>query len=252
MLEAARVVLLRRQVQVVDGGGHHGAAAVVNVPIVRRQHAHLMVVEVDDFLGVAGQGAGVAGEKTFAVADAQHQRAAQPGADHHARLQPADDRQAVGALQQRQDFVDRPDQAVAVQAAGDQVGDDLGVGVAVEDEALVLELPLEGGVVLDDAVVDDGHDAVAAEVGVGVAVVGGAVRGPARMADAGRAGGRVLFQVGGQAGDAAGPLVDVQARAGDGGHARAVVAAIFQPTQAFDQDRRRFPLTDVADDAAHA
>ena len=62
----------------------------------------------------------------------------------------------------------------------------------LEDDALGLELPLEGGVVLDDAVVDDGDGAVAAEVRVGVAVGGGAVRGPARVADAdgspGRAG----------------------------------------------------------------
>ena len=64
---------------------------------------------------------------------------------------------------------------VAVEVAGDQVGDDLGVGVAVEDDAFGLELALEGGVVLDDAVVDDGDQAVAADVRVGVAV-GGAGR----------------------------------------------------------------------------
>ena len=46
------------------------------------------------------------------------------------------------------------------------------------------ELPLEGGVVLDDAVVDDGDLAVAADVRMGIAVVGRAVRGPARVADA--------------------------------------------------------------------
>ena len=67
----------------------------------------------------------------------------------------ADDRQAVGALEQRQHLADRLDQ-VAVEVLGDQLGDHLGVGVAVEDDALGLELPLEGGVVLDDAVVDDG------------------------------------------------------------------------------------------------
>ena len=201
MLEAARVVLLGGRVQVVDGGRHHGHALRLEMlPVVRRQHAHLMVVEVDDFLGEAGQGAGVAGEEAFAVADAEHQRAAQPGADDHARLQPADDGQAVGALEQRQHLRHGPDQTFAVEAAGDQVGDDLGVGVAVEDDALLLKLPFQSGIVLDDAVVDDGDDAVAADVRVGVAVVGGAVRGPARVADAGRAGCRVLFQVGRQAG----------------------------------------------------
>ena len=65
------------------------------------------------------------------------------------------------------------------------------------------------------------------------------------------AGGGLLAQVRGQVGDAAGPLADVQVRAGQRGHAGAVVAAIFQPAQAFEQDRLRFPMADVADDAAH-
>ena len=47
---------------------------------------------------------------------------------------------------------------------GDEVGDDFGIGVALEDDAFVLELPLERGVVLDDAVVDDGDGAVVAQM----------------------------------------------------------------------------------------
>ena len=135
--------------------------------------------------------------------------------------------------------------------AGDQVGDDLGVGVAVEDDALFLQLALEGGVVLDDAVVDDGDAAIAAEVRMGVAVGGRAVGGPARVADADAAGRRLLLQMSGQFGDAAGPLADVQMRAGQRGHAGAVVAAIFQPPQALDKDRFRLSIAHVTDDAAH-
>jgi hypothetical protein len=51
--------------------------------------------------------------------------------------------------------------------------------------------------------VDDGHDAVAAEVGMGVAVVGGAVRGPTGMADAGGSRSGMIFQIGGEPGDPA-------------------------------------------------
>ena len=101
------------------------------------------------------------------------------------------------------DLADRLDE-VAVQVMGDELGDDLGVGVAAEDDALGLQLPLEGGVVLDDAVVDDGDGAVAAEVRVGVAVGGRAVRRPARVADAVAAGGGLLAQELRQVGDAAG------------------------------------------------
>jgi hypothetical protein len=55
----------------------------------------------------------------------------------------------------------------------------------------------------------------------------------------------------GQVGDAAGALPDVHLAAGDGGKASAIVAAVFQAAQAFDQDRLRFALAHVPDDATH-
>jgi hypothetical protein len=72
------------------------------------------------------------------------------------------------------------------------VGDDLGVGLAGEGEAVALELGAEGGVVLDDAVVDDrDRGAAAAEVGMGVAVGRRPVGGPPGVADAAGAAGRL-------------------------------------------------------------
>ena len=65
------------------------------------------------------------------------------------------------------------------------MGEELGVGLAAEGVSGGRELGLEGEVVLDDAVVDDG-DAVV-DVGVGVGVRGASVGGPARVADAGAA-----------------------------------------------------------------
>ena len=47
------------------------------------QHAHLMIVEVNDLVGVAGQGGRIAGQEVLALADAEHQRTAQAGADEH-------------------------------------------------------------------------------------------------------------------------------------------------------------------------
>ncbi len=68
----------------------------------------------------------------------------------------------------------------------------------MEDDAVGLELAFERGVVFDDAVVDDGDPAVAAEVRMGVAVGGGPVRRPARVADADAAGGGLVAQQPGQ------------------------------------------------------
>src|SRR5205823_12263243 len=94
--------------------------------------------------------------------------------------------------------------------------------------------------VLDDAVMNDGDLAVAGKVRVGVAVVGGSVGSPARVADAVTARGRPCAQVRGQVGDPAGAFAQVQVRAGQRGDAGAIVTAILQPAQPFNQDRLRF------------
>src|SRR5205085_2941748 len=98
---------------------------------------------------------------------------------------------------------------------------------------------------------DDRHDAVAADVRVGIAVGRFAVGGPARVGDADVAGGGVTLQVLGQVADAPDLLADVQARPGQRGDAGAVVAAILQPLQTFEQDGFRLTRTNVTDDAAH-
>ncbi len=54
-----------------------------------------------------------------------------------------------------------------------------------------------------------------------------------------------------EVGDAAGAFAQVQVGSGERGDAGAVVAAIFEPAQAFDEDGFRFAMADVADDSAH-
>ncbi len=201
-------------------------------------------------LGEAGESRRIAGQEALAVADADHERTAEPGADQNAGIARTDHRQAVGALQKRQHGGDRSGQIV-FEILGDEMGDDLGIRVAAEDRPFVLQLSFEGGVVLDDAVVDEDDGAVAADVGVGIAVVRGTMRRPARVADADAARGRLLGELAGQVRQPARALADVQARAGKRGDAGAVVAAIFQAAQAFEQDGLRLAGPDVADDAAH-
>ena len=113
------------------------AVDIEDLPILGRQDAHLVVAQVNDALRIADQGARIAGQKDFLVADAQDQRTAEAGADDHAWKARADDRQAVGALEMEQRLLHRLDQVV-LQIGGDQVGDDLGIGLAAEEEAVAL------------------------------------------------------------------------------------------------------------------
>src|SRR5262249_24380477 len=72
---------------------------------------------------------------------------------------------------------------VAVQVGGDEVRDDLGVGVRGEAPALGLEPLLQGEEVLDDAVVDKSDTVPGVDDRVGVALRRRTVGGPAGMAE---------------------------------------------------------------------
>ncbi|MBF0563196.1 MAG: Rne/Rng family ribonuclease, partial [Alphaproteobacteria bacterium] len=72
----------------------------------------------------------------------------------------------------------------ALQVIGDQMDDDLGVGLGREEVAARLQLVLQVLIVLDDAVVHHRHPAGVVQVRMGVALHRQAVRGPAGVADA--------------------------------------------------------------------
>jgi hypothetical protein len=134
---------------------------------------------------------------------------------------------------------------------GDQVAQDLGVGLGLERVALAEEEGLDLAVVLDDAVVDQGELAVAAHVGVGVGVGHAAVGGPAGVPDPDRAAqpdlGGLLLQVSTR------PTFLTTSRPPPWaiGEPRGVVAAVFEALQALEDDGRGLAVSDVADDAAH-
>jgi hypothetical protein len=77
--------------------------------------------------------------------------------------------------------------------AGDQVGDDLGVGLGGECHPLGRQTLAHGCRVVDDPVVDDADSTVLTGVRVGVVLRGRAVGGPARMSDT-RFAGKTLGQ----------------------------------------------------------
>ena len=131
------------------------------------------------------------------------------------------------------------------------MGDDFGIGVGLELDAFADELGLQGGVVFDNAVVDDGEFPVKAHVGVGVGFGGGAVGCPAGMRDAymsldGRARQFVFKRL-----DFARSTNNVYLAVVNQGNARTVVTAVFQLFQAIDKDGKGFVLTDVGNYSAH-
>ena len=128
----------------------------------------------------------------------------------------------------------------------------LGVGVGFEFVAGGEQFLFERVVIFDDAIVNDGDFAGLVELRMGIFVRGRAVRGPAGVADAEISLDRFGFQKPCESlADFSHFLANEQIAAAHQSHARAVVAAIFQPPQSFEQDGRGRLFTDVSNDAAH-
>ncbi len=133
------------------------------------------------------------------------------------------------------------------------MGDDLGVGVAEEFDALGQKFAFEQRIVFDDAVVNESDRllAFARDVGMSIGVGRWAVSRPTGVRDADTAGHGAVLEQFRQPADTAGVLPEVQGLARKSRQAGAVIAAIFQPAKSFQKQRSRFPMPDIANDSAH-
>ncbi len=184
------------------------------------------------------------------VADPQKQRRTVARGHELVGVAAGYDSEAVGAIHLRQRGGDGILQ-VPVEGLVDQVREDLGIGLAAERVAQLLELPPQDRGVLDDPVVDDGDLAAAIVVRVRVRGGRGAVGRPARMGQTERSVRQVPFDRFRQLGDLARHLSSIEAPVGADGDSRRVVAPILQPPQTLQQQRGRLPIAYISNDAAH-
>ncbi len=115
--------------------------------------------------------------------------------------------------------------------------------------SLAFQAITQGLVILDDSVMHDGQ--AARDVRVRIALARYAMGGPARMGDASVAAGLCFFGLGRQFSDPADCAQALQACLIDQCQSGRVVAAIFQPTQAFEKNRNDIAVGDRCYDATH-
>ena len=183
---------------------------------------------------------------------ADRQRRALAGADHQVVLAGEDDGERERAAQppQRRLARPRPARRPWSQIVADEMQHRLGVGLGLELVPLGGQLLPQLLEVLDDAVVDDRHALV--HVRVGVALDRLAVRGPARVADAGAALQRLVGEPQLQVLQLALGAAAIEVAVLDGGDAGRIIAAILEPPQRVDEIARHRLLPENANDAAHA
>jgi hypothetical protein len=239
----------------VDPRRDRAVLAVADLEIAGSEPDDLSVLQVGHTGRVGSDRHRVAGQQVLVVPHADHQGAAESRADNLARTRQADHAQAIRSLEPGQDLQHGLEWlAGSFQFAADQVRDDLGIGLALEDETLCGEFPPQHRMVFDHPVVHDRDSvtfAAAAQMGVGVAIGGRSVRGPARMADSALTCQGLLLEQLFQHPHPAGALPQLDPPIIDCGQSRAIVAAILEPAQPRHQNRAGLMHPCVTNDSTH-
>ena len=224
---------------------------VEDLHAVARQGDPVAILQIGDLVGERSERHRVRAEIDLAVAMAERERAAAPGADQKIVLPGEQEGERERPAQPFQRLLDgEPRGRSGGQRVAHQVSDHLGVGLARERRALRRQFVAELAKILDDAVMDDGDGLGRMRMRVGFGR--GAVRRPPRVADPRTSGQRRRGERRLQVPQLAlGPAPDDAAMI-EGRHAGGVVAAILEPLQPFDELRGHGITRQNANDAAHA
>ena len=227
-----------------------GTRHVEDLHLAAPQDRPVAVFQIGDLVGERSERNGIGAEEHLALAVADGQRRAVARADDQVVVAFEHDGQrkrALQPLQCRKRGFDRL--FTACHLAGDQMGDHLGVGLRLEAVAVLGQFVAQFGEVLDDAVMD--HRNAFGEMRVRVGLVGHAMGGPAGMADADVAAERLLAEQPLQIDELPGRPAPRQGAAIQRGDPGQVVAAIFEPFQGIDDQRRDAGMSDYCNDSTH-
>ena len=229
---------------------HRLAVAVADGDAFPRQHRPIAVFEIGDRIGEGGERDRVGADEHLAVAVADGERAPLARHDHQIVVAAEDDgerKRALEALQRVEDGAHRI--AAGSELAGDEMSDDLGVGVAGEHRPFRRQFFLQLTEILDDAVMHDRDEIGHMRMRVGFDRL--AVGRPARVADAGLAVERRSFEKFLEIAQLAFGAPAAELAILDGGDAGGIVAAIFKALQRVDKLFGNGPFAEYANNAAH-
>ncbi len=157
---------------------HHADAAL-------RQDGDIAIREEENLASVFEKRGDIAGDKIFAVAEADDGRRADAGGDDFVRVAGGQKNQGVDAAQLFKRFANRIFQRrAALRVFFHEMRDDFRVRLGHKFVAFALELLLQLEIIFNNSVVDDDDLAGAIAVRVRVFLGWPAVGGPTRVADA--------------------------------------------------------------------
>ncbi|MNJ48990.1 hypothetical protein D3C77_442030 [compost metagenome] len=229
-----------------------GTGQIPDGHLVTADLGDIAFFQIHETVGHLTQGQLVGSQEVLTMTQANHQRATATGGQQTVRLMRTDYRQTISTVQLLDCSLEGVGQVRdAFQGVVQQVDDDFGVCLRAEQVTQALELFTQFFVVLDDAVVHH-RQILAGEMRVGIMLGWRAVGCPTSVGNTQlacqRVGGYSGFQLADLA-DAAttlqGPLLGVDRET------CAVITAVFQALEAFDQDSGDITFGDGANDSTH-
>src|SRR5690606_1331640 len=219
-----------------------GAFAGDNHPIT--------LVEIGDLLRQRCKSERVGTEVGFIGAVPYDKRRTEPRADEYVGMRAKSDRKRERSAQLRQDLAHRILRRFpGFNLFGNKVGNDFGVGFALETTPPRKQRITQWLEIFDDAVVNQGN--LGSGVRVGVVRGGCAVRRPASMRDADCARSGIALEFDPEVGQLALRTAADELPSLPGADSRAVVSTIFHPPEAIDEPVGDRLLADDADNSAH-
>ena len=213
-----------------------------------------VVFQIDHLVRIFHDGRRVGSHEELVVADAHHQRAALARHEDGVGLTLVDQGDGIG-----------PDDLVKGQLEGreqievvrhlyvfDELHQHFRVRIAQEADALLLQTLLQGSIVFNDSVVNEGQIARSRIMRMSIHLRGFTVRGPTGVGYSDVAGNVFIFDEAFQIGNPSLGFVHIQlSLRGYQCYPRAVVTSVLQSLQAFHEDRVSISLTDVAYYSTH-
>ena len=200
---------------------------------------NFVIVEIDYFVSVLDNGGGVGGQEGLPVADTDHKGGTLAGADNRVGIFGVDYGNGIGADNLLEGLADGLDQRAVVGLLDifDELYKHLGVGLALEGASLEFKRFLKDAVILYRTVVDQGDTARAADMGMGVYVVGLSVGCPAGMGDADASLDVFRLAEAFEVVDLSAGFIDIEVSfAVDHSDTGAVITAVFQAVESFDKN----------------
>ena len=214
------------------------------------QHRPIAFFEIGNAPCERSQRQRVRSHKHLPLTKADSERRALAGADQQIRMARENHRQRKGAMHPLQRCrCGSFGRMTALQEIIHQKREGFSIGFGLKGVAARFQFGAQLRVVFDDTVMDNNH--ARRTMWMRIARGWRAMRGPARMTNAGGAGQRACFQGRGQIPELALSTPAINLAVNKGGDAGTVIAAIFQTPQRFQKPRCRRLLPNHADNAAH-